>query len=251
MTMDSNAERYRTAVALAAATVLPVGAALALVPLRNTTPVPTIALALAAIVTLLAATGTRGTAAIAAVSASVGFDVFHTRPYGSLLITRAQDLQTTGLLLAVGLIVGQLAATNRRHRRQAAQSSYDLGRIHAVAEMVAAGEPADQVVQAAANELTDLFALRSCRFDTSFAATPGPFIERHGDVSWGAIRWGFQTMGFPTREVSLVVEHQSRPLGRYVLVAQPGTRVTEDQLLASIALADLAASALAAQAMPR
>jgi hypothetical protein len=117
--------------------------------------------------------------------------------------------------------------------------------------MVAAGEPADQVVQAAANELTDLFTLRSCRFDTAFAATPGPFIERHGDVSWGAIRWGFQTMGFPTKEVSLVVEHQGRPLGRYVLVAQPGTRVTEDQLLASIALADLAASALAAQAMPR
>jgi hypothetical protein len=251
MTLDTNAERYRTAVALAAATVLPVGAALALVPLRNTTPAPTIALALAAIVTLLAATGTRATAAIAAVSASVGFDVFHTRPYGSLVITRPQDLQTTGLLLAVGLIVGQLAATNRRHRRRAAQSSYDLGRIHAVAEMVAAGEPADQVVQAAANELTDLFTLRSCRFDTAFAATPGPFIERHGDVSWGAIRWGFQTMGFPTKEVSLVVEHQGRPLGRYVLVAQPGTRVTEDQLLASIALADLAASALAAQAMPR
>jgi hypothetical protein len=149
MTLDTNAERYRTAVALAAATVLPVGAALALVPLRNTTPAPTIALALAAIVTLLAATGTRATAAIAAVSASVGFDVFHTRPYGSLVITRPQ------------------------------------------------------------------------------------------------------TMGFPTKEVSLVVEHQGRPLGRYVLVAQPGTRVTEDQLLASIALADLAASALAAQAMPR
>jgi len=237
----------RTAVALAAATILPLAAAAALVPLRTSTPAPTIALALAAIVTLLAATGTRGTAAIAAVSASVGFDAFHTRPYGSLVITRAEDIQTTALLLLVGLIVGQLAAVNRRHRTLAAESSYDLGRIHAVAEMVAAGEPAGQVVQAVANELTDLFTLRSSRFDTSFAAHPGPFIERNGDVSWGAIRWGFRTMGFPTKEVSLVVEHQSRPLGRYVLVAEPGARVTEDQLLASIALADLAGAALAAQ----
>ena len=238
----------RTAVALAAATVLPVAVAAALIPLRSGIPSPTVALALAAVVSLLAATGTRATAVVAAVSAGAGFDLFHTRPYGSLAITRAQDVQTTALLLVVGLIVGQLAAVNRRHRTLAAQSSYDLGRIHAVAEMVAAGEPAEQVVQAVANELSDLLSLKSCRFDPSFADRPGPFIERYGDVSWGAIRWGFQTLGFPSREVSLVVEHQSRPLGRYVLVAEPGSRVSEDQLLAAVALADLAGSALAAQA---
>jgi hypothetical protein len=241
----------RTAVALAAATVLPLAAAVALIPVRSSVPTPTVALTLAAAVTLLAATGTRGTAAIAAVSAGVGFDVFHTRPYGSLIITRAQDVQTTALLLVVGLIVGQLAAVNRRHRTLADQSSYDLGRIHAVAEMVASGEPADQVVQAVANELTDLLSLRSCRFDASFAAQPGPFIERNGGVSWGAVRWGVQTMGLPSREVTLVVENQSRPLGRYVLVAEPGTRVTEDELLAAVALADQAGSALAAQSRPR
>jgi hypothetical protein len=184
---------------------------------------------------------------VAAISASAGFDVFHTRPYGSLVITRAEDIQTTALLLVVGLIVGQLAAVNRRHRDLAAQSSYDLGRIHAVAEMVAAGEPAEQVVLAVANELTDLLSLTSCRFDPSFAAHPGPFIERNGDVSWGAMRWGFSTMGLPSKEVTLVVEHQSRPLGRYVLVARPGTRVIDDQLIAAVALADQAGSALAAQ----
>jgi hypothetical protein len=235
---------------LAAATMAPAAAAVALIPLRSGTPAPTIALVIASVVIVLAATGTRATAAVAAVSASVGFDVFHTRPYGSLAITRAQDIQTTGLLLFVGLVVGQLAAVNRRHRDQAAQSSYDLGRIHAVAEMVAAGEPADQVVLAVANELTDLLALESSRFDLSFSVQPGPFIERNGDVSWGAIRWGFRTMGFPSKEVTLVVEHQSRPLGRYVLVAQPGTRLTEDQLLAAVALADQAGSAIAAQPRP-
>lgn len=238
---------YARTAALAGATVLPVAAAAALIPLRSSVPAPTVALGLSAIVTLLAATGTRATAAVAAVSASVGFDVFHTRPYGSLIITRAQDVETTGLLLVVGLIVGQLAAVNRRHRNLAEQSSYDLGRIHAVAEMVASGEPADQVVLAVANELTDLLDLKSCRFDLSFADQPGPFIERQGDVSWGAIRWGFQTMGFPSKEVTLVVENQSRPLGRFVLVAEPRTRVTEDQLLAAVALADQAGSALAAQ----
>jgi hypothetical protein len=240
----------RTAVVLAAATMAPAAAAVALIPLRSGTPAPTIALVIASVVIVLAATGTRATAAVAAVSASVGFDVFHTRPYGSLAITRAEDIQTTGLLLFVGVIVGQLAAVNRRHRDQAAQSSYDLGRIHAVAEMVAAGEPSDQVVLAVANELIDLLVLTSCRFDPLFAAQPGPFIERLGGVSWGAIRWGTRTLGLPSKEVTLVVEHQSRPLGRFVLVAEQGTRVTEDQLLAAVALSDQAGSAIAAQPRP-
>jgi hypothetical protein len=220
------------------------------VPLRGDTPNATVALALAALVSLLAATGTRGTAAVAAASASLGFDLFHTRPYGSLTITRAQDIETTVLLLAVSLIVGQLAARNRRYRHLATTTSYDLGRVHAVAEMVASGEPVGQVVIAVANELTDLLGLQSCRFDPSFAETPGPFIERHGALTWGALRWGFNTSGLPSREVSLMVQHQGQPLGRYVLVAEPGTRVTADQLVAAVALADQAAAAMAAQGTP-
>jgi len=240
----------RTLVALGAALALPQVAAVALIPLRGGTPNATIALVLAAVVALLAGTGTRLTAAVAAASAGIGFDIFHTRPYGSFSISRSQDIQTTALLLVLGLIVGQLAVTNRRHRALASQSSYDLGRIHAVAEMVAAGEPVDQVVQAVANELADLLDLRSCRFDPAFAERPGPFIERHGDVSWGSIRWGFRTIGLPNHEVSLVIEHQGRPFGRYVLLGRAGVRVGEDQLLAAVALADQAGAALASQVRP-
>jgi hypothetical protein len=63
--------------------------------------------------------------------------------------------------------------------------------------MVASGEPADQVVLAVANELADLLALKECHYSAAYAERPGPFIERDGDVSWGALRWGFQTMGLP------------------------------------------------------
>lgn len=240
----------RSAIALAAAIAVPFAVAGALVVVRGSTPNATIALGLAAVVSLLASTGTRVTAAIAAASASAGFDLFQTRPYGSFAISRAQDVETTALLLAVGLIVGQLATRNRSHRDLAAETSYDLGRVHAAAEMVASGEPADQVVVAVANELSDLLALKSCRFDPAFADQPGPFIERHGAVTWGALRWGFNTTGLPSREVSLLVQHQSHPLGRYVLVADPGTRVKADQLVAAVALADQAGAALAAQGVP-
>jgi hypothetical protein len=240
-------ERARMVIALVVAVAVPFGVAAVLVPARSATPNTTIALGLAALVSLVAATGTRATAAVAAVSASAGFDLFQTRPYGSLTISHAQDVETTALLLAVGLIVGQLAARNRGHRHLAAETSYDLGRVHAVAEMVASGEPAGEVVGAVADELADLLRLRSCRYDAAFADGPGPFIERHGAVTWGRLRWGFDTTGLPSREVSLIVQHQSRPLGRFVLLAEPGIRVKSDQLVAAVTLADQAGAAIAAQ----
>jgi len=238
----------RSALGLLVAMVAPLVVAMALAPVRSDLPNATVALVLAAVVVLVAATGTRLAAAVAAVTAALSFDLVFTRPYGTLSISRAQDVQTTVLLLVVALIVGQVAARSRGHRRLVAETSYNLGRVHAVAEMVASGAPSDQVVLAVAIELKDLLGLRSCRFDPSFAERPGPFIERQGSVSWGALRWGFTTLGLPTKEVTLVVENQGRPLGRYVLLAPPGTRVTEDQLLTAVALADQAGAALTAQA---
>ncbi|HMC42074.1 MAG TPA: hypothetical protein VKI20_03620, partial [Acidimicrobiales bacterium] len=88
--------------------------------------------------------------------------------------------------------------------------------------------------------------LRSSRFDPSFAERPGPFIERQGTVTWGSVKWGYETMGLPRQDVTLVVEHQGRPLGRYVLSSR-GTPVSTDELLVALALADLAGAALAAQ----
>jgi hypothetical protein len=241
-------ERTFLAVSLAASAAVPVALAAGLVPVRDNLPNASVALILAVAVALLAALGTRLTAIVAAASAGIGFDVFHTRPYGSLAINHAPDLETTLLLLAVGLVVGQLAVRNRFHRTLAAEASYDLGRVHAVAELVASGAAADLVVDTVASELTDLLGLRKCWFDPQFAEKPGPFIEGHGGVGWGGLRWGFRTMGLPAQEVTLVVQHQGRPLGRFVLLPAVGFPVTRDRLVAAVALADQAGAALAAQA---
>ena len=240
----------RTAINWAAAVVVPLAVTVAMVPLRGEVPNTTTALVVAVVVTLLSATGSRATAVVAALSAGLAFDVYFTKPYDSLAINHAEDVEITLLLLAVGLVAGQLAARARWHRVRAAEASYDLGRIHAVAEMVAAGEPADQVILAVANELTDLLDLRDCRFDPEFASGPGPFVERHGGVTWGALRWGFASMGLPSKEITLVVQHQGYPLGRFVLLPHVGARVSVDQLLTAVALADQAAAAIAAQKPP-
>jgi K+-sensing histidine kinase KdpD len=244
------ADRIQTAAVVVAAVVAPVALTAAILPFREQVPSATVALGLAVLVSLLAAIGTRVTAVIAAVSAALCFDVGFTQPYGSLAISHPQDIETTALLLVGGVIVGQLSARNRRNRGLAARTSEDLSRIQTIAEMMAAGAAADEVVAAVADELQGLFGLRNCWFETSRPDKPGPTIDRNGNVSWGRLWWGFDTLGLPGKEITIEVEHDQRCLGRYVLVAEPGTRVRRDQLLAAVTLADQAGAALGGGSPP-
>jgi hypothetical protein len=242
--------RIRPVVVLIAAVVTPVVLALALIPFRSQVPAATVALGFAVLVSLLAATGTRLSALIAAVSAALCYDIGFTQPHGSLAITHPQDIETTALLLVGGLIVGQLSARNRSHRALAVQQREDLAHVQAIAELMAAGAEPDDVVQAVADELRTLLGLRECWFDTSRPQRPGPTIDRNGNVSWGRIWWGVDTLGLPGKEISIEVEHDVRRLGRYVLVAEAGTKVRRDQLLAAVTLADQAGAALGAGPTP-
>ena len=242
--------RLRLTLVTAAAVIVPAGVAAALIPLRGDLADATVALGLAIVVSLVAAIGNRATALIAALSAALSFDDFFTKPYGSLTISSAQDIETTALLLVGGLVVGQLSARNREHRRAAAQTNADLERIQAIAEMVASGAGGSEVVSAVAVELQRLLSLRKAWFETTFPDELGPVIEHDGAVSWGRFWWGVSTLGLPGKKISLAVEHQHQRLGRYVLLAEPGARVTREQLLAAVTLADQAGMALGIGARP-
>lgn len=231
-----------------AAGVVPFALCAAAIPVRDDLPSASTALGIAVVVSVLAATTSRLGAVIAAVSGSLGFDLWLTKPYGSLQIAQAADAETAGLLLLVSVIVGQLAARSRFYRRRAAQSRFDLGRVHGVAELISSGADAQQVVEAVESELFGLLGLRSCAFHSGMPIAEGPAINRDGSVSWGSLRWGFLTVGLPIKPVALPVHHRGRRLGHYLLQAVPGARVTKDELVVAITLADLAAASLAGRA---
>src|SRR6478735_6308310 len=95
------------------------GLAAALIPVRTLIDPTNVALVLVVAVVAVACFGDRLAAGIAALSAAVWFDFFHTRPYFSFTISRHEDLVTAGLLLATGLVVGELAVRARRHKAYA------------------------------------------------------------------------------------------------------------------------------------
>ncbi|OWY59026.1 hypothetical protein B7486_76795, partial [cyanobacterium TDX16] len=133
--------------------IVPIFVAALLVPAREVTAGANLALVLVLLVVGAAAVGGRWAGVAAALSSALSFDFSFTRPYGSLTIASSDDVETFVLLLLVGLVVGTVAARGRRAQATAAEGRSEVRRIHHLAEAMARGEEAADVIAAAEDEL--------------------------------------------------------------------------------------------------
>ena len=236
--------------AFGAGLAAPPAVAGAMVPLRAAIDNANVALVLAAVVVGVAVTARRPAALAAAASAAVWFDFCHTRPYERCTIKDHNDLVTAGVLLLVGIVVGEVAIRARRHWMAAAERSDEIVRLHAVAELVADGEPAEYVVMVVAHELRQLLSVHDCRFDRGSEFVDERVIarlERTGEVTFGQFRWGVDKHGFPGPAVELLVQGQGQTFGRYVFNPTPGQAVSLERRVVAVALADQVGAAFAAR----
>ena len=229
------------------AVVVPAGAAAALIPLRDDLVSTNIALLLVVAVVAFAAIGRRPAAVLAAVSAALGFNLFHTQPYYSLRISSGDDLETAVLLLVVGLIVGELAVQGRRARAMVDQERQDLASIHGLGALVANGEDPDYVLLATSSELTHLLGLVDCRFEAQPADDRIlPVVHRDGTVRWGPTPWDSARWGLPSDGAVIPVWSHGHRRGRFVMTAPIGLPMSPTQLAKAVALVDQAGASLAA-----
>lgn len=248
-----NAEEgdHQPLIPYAFAGLLPVAVGGALVAVRGEVVTANLGLVMVLTVVLAAAVGGRGPGVLSAVIAAMSFDFFLTRPYLSLKIERTDDLETTLVLLVIGLAVGQIAVRARRARRAARQGSDQIGRLHRIAELVASGSPVDQVIASVEHELTDLLQLRSCRFDRAPSNGWLPVMERSGVVSGVHIRYfaGREFM-LPEQGVELPVLARGREVGRLVLEPEPGFGISLEERTVAVALSDQLGAVIAADGAP-
>jgi hypothetical protein len=226
----------------------PIAVACALVPLRDQLNNANVALAMVVVVVLAGITGGTGVGALAAVVSALSFDFFHTEPYLSLTINSQDDVETTVLLLAVGLLVGAMASRASRARASAALGRSELRRIHGLAEQVSGGSAAADVILSAEEQLTQLLRLQSCRFEAPPYAERRPRLERSGVVA-GQTQHRITRGGFelPADGVELAVLARGREVGRFVMVPQPGAGVSLEERVVAVALADQVGAAIAGQ----
>lgn len=231
---------------LALAGLAPILVAALLVGVRGETTGGNLALVLVVVVVLAAAFGGRGAGAVAAVLAAVSYDFFLTQPYLSLAITSRDDIETTVLLLIVGVIVGTVSARAAKASASAAAGHAEIRRIHRVAELLAAGDEPPEVIAAAQDELEGLLSLRSARFESLPAGEPLPRLERSGVLHTSEYRYRPEGFELPAEGVELPVLARGRPVGRFVLLPTPGIGCSLDQRVVAVAIADQVGAALAA-----
>ena len=123
-----NEVRLTQSASVALAALAPIAVAALLVPLRDDVVSTNLALVLVILVVLGGVVAGRVGGALAAITAALSFDFFLTQPYLSLTIDKADDFETTILLLIVGLVVGQIAVRSQLYREAAARGRSEITR---------------------------------------------------------------------------------------------------------------------------
>jgi K+-sensing histidine kinase KdpD len=241
----------REAVGIAIGGLGPVAVAGALVGVRDEINNANAALVLVLVVLAAGVVGGRLAGAVGAVVATLSFDFFHTQPYGSLTIASRDDVETTILLLVVGLVAGQIAVRARRSRSLADQRRSEIHQLHRVAELVARGAPATDVEQAVCTELQSLLSLRDCHYEAHPSMLVLPRLERNGAIEAHQYRHtGDDGFTLPAEGVELPVMAGGRAHGRLVLGPDPDEGVSLERRLVAVAIADQLGAALAGTPTP-
>ena len=243
----------RDQAAVLAALAGPLALASVLVPFRGSFPDTDAALALQLVVTGVAANGYRLAGILAAVSAAAWFDFFLTVPYERFTITRRADIETTVLVLAVGVAVTEIAVwgTAKQHGAASRRAGYLEG-ISMAARAVATGSSPAALTEQVCGQLTRLLSLSSCRFQDGAAGIGNPpRLLRDGRVVSRGQVWDAGREGLPPgTDTELLAEAGGLLQGRFLLT--PGARnpLTLDQRLAAVAFADQAGAALSGGRSP-
>ncbi len=154
----------RDTLAVLAGLAAPLALAALLVPFRGSFPNTDAALALILVVVAVAANGYRLAGILAAASAAAWFDFFLTRPYERFTINSRADVETTVLLLFIGVAVTEIAVWGRRQHAAASRRAGYLAGINAAAQAAATGSSALALVDQVAGQLIRVLSLESCRF---------------------------------------------------------------------------------------
>jgi uncharacterized protein DUF4118 len=177
----------------------------------------------------------------------VWFDFFLTVPYERFTMTRRTDIETTLLVLSVGIAVTEIAVRGRRQHAAAARRAGYLDGINAAAGAVAVGSAPRLLVDQVCEQLTGLLSLSACRFQDGVAGLGGPpRLRRDGQVLAGRRVWDADHDGLPPgTSTELLAEASGLLKGRFLLTPGTPAPITLEQRLVAVALADQAGAALA------
>lgn len=219
------------------AVVGPLAVAVALIPVRSHIRTANVSLVLVVVILVAAITGGRVGGVLAAIGSAFWFDLFFTQPYNSFRINSADDVETTALLLVVGLVVGEIVLRSRGHQRLAAVREMEIHQMRSFAELSAGNEPIGRLVRVLQDELVAILPIESAHFERPPFTTALPKLQ-HGRIT---IPGDENAPREFSAEVELPVWGAGRQAGRFVLHmphAGTGVAISPDDRALAVALAD-------------
>jgi hypothetical protein len=234
-------------VQIALAGLAPVAVACALVPLRTTVDNTIVALVLVLTVVGSGAVGGRAAGAVAAVVSALAFDFFHTRPYLSLTIDSAEDVETTALLLLIGTAVGQLGVLARRRRKEVDQARSETASLRRVAEKATRDTSPETVIEAVRAELVAVLSLDHCTYCPGPPPEGAAVLEPSGWIDAGGVhRYSRGGFALPEEGAAIPVRSRGVVIGHLFCLPTHGTTVSLERRRVAVALADQLGVALGA-----
>ncbi|MFD6446070.1 DUF4118 domain-containing protein [Promicromonospora sp. NPDC060204] len=212
---------WRPAVRVAAV-LAPLVVCAILYTVRDDVSAATDVLVLVLIVVAAAATGDRPAALLAAFSAGVWFDFFLTGPYLRFVISDAEDIEATTLLVVISLAVTEIALWGYRQQgREARRSGYLEGVLGAARAVAEGTTPAKTVVDVVAREITDVLEADDARWvegpvgDVRFA-----LLDHDGALTRNGRPVDVDRIGLPVDEyVAIPVRRGAEVVGYFLVTA--------------------------------
>ncbi|TDD58764.1 PAS domain-containing sensor histidine kinase [Kribbella antibiotica] len=207
------------------------------------------ALVLAVVIVGVAAFGYRSGGVVAAVSSAVWFDFFLTVPYDRFTIDNRDDVETTILLVVIGVAVSEIAIWGRRQQARASRHRGYLEGVITTSQAVSEGGSTQDLIDHVCAEITVVLGIDKVRFVAGSNRTSAPQLNADGTVTRGGHVLKVERDGLPTNaEIELPIQHAGRVRGRFLLTAATHiARPDLEQRQVAIALADQVATALITQ----
>ena len=236
--------RRRSTVVVLVAVVAPLPLAAAFVPFRQSLTTVAAAFAFVVLEVVVSVLGSRLAGALVSLSSALWFDYFLAPPYGRLAISHRPDLEAAIGLFVVGVVVSELAARNRHHRRTSSEESDFVSMVHELATLAAGPAPMDDVIAHACASLREVLSLRACRFESGPLGPALARIVSNGEVEHVGLQWPVGEIGIPGPEAELPVQWRGRVAGRFVVTPTPGLSVSLERRVVAVVLGEIVAAAV-------
>lgn len=133
----------------------------------------------------------RGPAVLAALLGVALFDLFFVAPQFSFAVSDVQYLVTFGVMLLVGLLIGQLMAGLKAHAEDATRREHRMAGLYAMARDLSAALLPQQVADIGARFIEDELALSSALLVPDGRGSLQPLPGGRAEVDAGLAQWAF------------------------------------------------------------